>query len=195
MCLAPPEGLARLAPTRVRGLSLVEMMAALLILAIVTAASFTLYWSGNQSHRRARFYSRAQTDVRTALREVTREVRSAQSVRATGSQGTLSGLTSNANQLVVRRIQGAQTYECRYYVSNGVLYRQRSVDAAPGTALLTDVTGLTFRYFRTLAGSRTNVDGAPGTASEVEFAVQARRGTVTTGLTMYVALRQVLTGG
>lgn len=178
-----------------RGASLVEMMSALLILAIITAASFSLYWSGNQAHRRARFYSQAQTDIRQALRQMIRVIRSANSVVSQGTMGTLAGLASGSNQVVVRLPQGAGSFiECRYYVSNGVLYQQRSTDAAPGTALLTGVTGLTFNYVRTLGGVRTAVDGAPSVATEVQMAINARRGSVTTGLTGYVALRTKLTG-
>lgn len=177
------------------GATLVEMMSALLILAIISAASFSLYWSGNLAHRRARFYSQAQTDIRQSLRQMTRVIRSANSVLSQGTMGTLAGIASNSNQIVVRLPQGGGTFiECRYYVSNGILYQQRSTDAAPGQALLTGVTGLTFGYVRTLGGVRTAVDGAPSAATEVQIEVHACRGSVTTGLTGYVALRTKLAG-
>ena len=178
-----------------RGASLVEMMSALLILAIITAASFSLYWTGNQAHRRSRFYSEAQTVTRKTLRQMTRLIRSANSVVSQGTMGTLAGLASGPNQVVVQLPQGTGApIECRYYVSNGVLYQQLSTDTAPGTALLTGVTGLTFKYVRTLGGVRTAVDGAPAVATEVQITIDARRGSVTTGLTGYVALRTKLSG-
>jgi hypothetical protein len=172
------------------------MMSALLILAFITASAFALYWSGNQAHRRSRFYSEAQTEIRQTLRQMTRVIRSAEAVVNPGTMGTLSGLASNASQIVVRLPQpSGAPIECRYYVSNGVLYQQRSLDTAPGTALLRGVTGLTFNYVRTLAGTRTSVDGAPASATEVQIGIRARRGSVTTGLTGYVAMRNALTGG
>lgn len=171
------------------------MMSALMILAIVTAAAFSLYWSGNQAHRRSRFYSQAQTEARTALREVTRVVRTSVAVVGTGTQGTLSGLTSGANQLIVRVPSGgASTLEVRYYVANGILYVQRSDESAPGRELILGVTGLSFAYYRTLAGTRTAVNGAPGTATEVQVTLQVRRVSVTTGLTAYVAIRTAVSG-
>ena len=194
--MSPSCGSGQRLRHRVAGVSLVEMMSALLILGIVTSAAFSLYWTGNQAHRRSRFYSQAQTDARTALREMTRVIRSSIAVVSTGTQGTLSGLASGSNQLVLRVPQSSGSpIEVRYYVSNGVLYVQRSTDAAPGSALMRGVTGLTFGYVRTLAGTRTPVDSAPATATEVDVRLHVRRASVTTGLSAYVAIRTAVSGG
>lgn len=175
-------------------LSLLEMVSSLAILAIVVLATVSLYWSGQLAHRRAGFYSRAQTDIRSAMRQLTRVVRSSVSVVSQGSVGTLSGLTTGTYQLIVRVPSSTSPRECRYYVSNGVLYQQTSDQSAPGTALLTGVVTVQFNYYRTAAGTRTSVNGAPATATEVEVNIRARSGSVTTGLTTYVTLRTAVAG-
>ncbi len=179
---------------RSKGATLLEMVATLTILAAVSAATVSLYWSGQRAHRRARFYTQAQTDIREGLRRMTRVARSAECVMAQGTLGTLTGLSSNAYQVVLRVHGASGASECRYYVSNGVLYQQYSTQAAPGTALVSGVVSLTFNYYRTAAGVRTSVNGAPATASEIEIALCVRSGSVTTSLTGYVAIRTVLAG-
>jgi hypothetical protein len=118
----------------------------------------------------------------------------AESVLAKGTTGTLNGQTTNSSQLVLRLQSSPSVVECRYYVSNGVLYKQTSADAAPGTALLNGVVNMTFSYYTTLAGTRASASANPAKASEVEIVLRARSGTVTTGLTAYVTIRQVIAG-
>lgn len=175
------------------GISLVEMMASLVILGLIVAATVSLYWTGNMAHRRAGFYSRGQTDIRQAVRQMTRVIRTSERVVAQGTLGTLNGISSNQYQIVVR-LPGTTPTECRYYVSNGVLYEHLSSSSAPGRPLLSDVVSLTFNYYRTVAGVRTSVNGSPQSATEVEVSVRARSGSVTTGLTTYVAIRTVIAG-
>jgi len=180
---------------RRRAVTLLEMVAALTILAAVSAATVSLYWTGQRAHRRARFYSEAQTDIRDTLRRITRTARTSECVMAQGTLGTLSGLTSNTYQVVLRVPQGASpAIECRYYVSNGMLYQQLSTQSAPGRRLLSGVVSLTFGYYRTLAGTRTSVAGAPASATEIEIVLRVRNASVTTGLTGYVSIRTALTG-
>jgi len=184
---------SRTAVSRRRGVSLLEMVSALAILAIVVAATVSLYVSGNMAHRRAGFYSRAQTDIRSAMRQMTRVIRGSERVVAQGTVGTLSGLATTNYQVVVRLL-GTPARECRYYVSNGVLYEQTSSENAPGRALLSGVVSLTFNYYRTAAGTRLSANGAPATATEVEINIRARSGTVTTGLVTYVTIRSTVAG-
>lgn len=176
----------------VAGVTLLEMVSSLAILAIIIAATVSLYWTGQLAHRRAGFYSRAQTDIRNAMRQITRVTRNAQSVVAQGTVGTLTGLASNGNQLVLRLSSQGTPLECRYYLSNGVLYQQSSTEAAPGRPLLVGVVTVTFNYYRTVAGTRTSVNGSPATATEVEINIRARSGSVTTGLTTYVTIRNAI---
>lgn len=179
---------------RTLGASLVEMVAGLLILSFVTASVVSMYTTGRQSHRRARFYSKSQTEIRYALREMTRRIRTSNALLAQGTQGTLSGIASSSFQVVMTVPSGGGTKQCRYYVSNGILYRQTSTQSAPGTPILKDVVQLTFAYYKTAAGTRISATGAVGTATEVEILLQARYGSVTTGLAAYVTLRSVVAG-
>ena len=179
---------------RSRGVSLLELVSSLAILGFVVAATAGLYVAGQRSHFRARYYSDAQTTIRRALRDLTRTTRMAESVLAKGTTGTLNGQTTGASQLVLRLQSSPSVVECRYYVANGVLYKQTSADAAPGTPLLSGVVSLTFNYYTTLAGTRSSASANPAKASEVEIVLRARSGTVTTGLTAYVTIRQVVAG-
>lgn len=177
---------------RQQAVSLLEMVASLSILAVIVAATVSLYWSGQLAHRRARFYSQGQTDIRSAMRQMTRMIRTARQVVSQGSYGSLSGIATNQYQIVFRFGSTGSPAECRYYVSNGVLYQQVSTQAAPGRPLLSGVVTLTFNYYRTAAGTRVSVNQAPATATEVEIEIRARTGSVTTGLTTYVAIRTAL---
>lgn len=197
-CLAQtvnrPSG-ARTPKRRSRGVTLLEMISALAIMAVVTAATVSLYWTGQTAHRRARFYSRGQTNIRTAMRKMTRVTRTSECVVAQGTQGSLANIATNAYQLVLRIPQAnGNAFECRYYVSNGVLYQQTSSQSAPGTPLLAGVVSMTFGYYRTAAGVRTSASGSPSTATEVEIAIRARTVSVTTGITTYVTIRTAAAG-
>lgn len=188
--------MTRRSPRRRRsGVSLLEMVSSLTILAVIAAATVGLYWSGQNTQRLARSYSEAQTDIRSALRQMTRTLRTAETILAQGTSGTLNGIASNGYQVVFRlRSSAGSPIEGRYYVSNGVLYQQTSAQAAPGTELARDVVSLTFNYYRTLAGMRSSVNANPSLATEVEINLRVRNQRVTTGLTAYVTLRWKLTG-
>ena len=129
----------------------------------------------------ARFYSYGQTDIRTAMRTVTRTLRHAYQVNATGTLGSLSGVASNGSQVVctIPQASGSANIQVLFYMSGDTVYYQRSTDAAPGTALLTGATGMAVAYYTTTNGI-TSAAASPSQATEVQITLTATRGSVTT---------------
>src|SRR5262249_35564713 len=113
---------------------------------------------------------------------------------------------SNASQLVVNVPEptGSATsnIELRFYLSNGVFYKQRSdqYGTSSGTALISNVLTLKFNYYQTTGSTRLSAD--PGNANglstnqatEVLITVITSQDSTTTEATALVQLRNYLPG-
>lgn len=187
------------------GISQVEVLLSLLLLAFLVSGTAALLNAGLRQQRLARGYSNDQTDLRNALRLATRAIR--HSTGVINSSGVNFGSTgvaevSNASVLFVTVPEPSPgtNIQHRYYLSGGTLYRQRSSDTGPGTPLLTNVTGLQFNYYRTLAGLRTSADPGNATglstsqATEVLITVTVSQEYTTTKATALVYLRNYSPG-
>ena len=178
-----------------RGVSLMEMLAALLILSFIVAATATLFNTGQRQQRLGRAFSQAQTDIRVALRDAMRAIRHGTVVNPSTNFG--GNAPSNSSQVIVNVPEptGAATsyIELRYYLSSGTLYKQRS-DQNAGSAILTGVDSLTINYFKTVYSSRTSVDANPETATEVLITVTVIRERITTRVSTLIALRPFTIG-
>jgi type II secretory pathway component PulJ len=181
---------------RRRGISLVEGIVGLTILSVVLAATAALLAGGQRLQRTSQDYSQLQTDLRTAVRRVARSLRHGFAVV---NPSTVSGFgvqASSATQVIVTVPEPSgvtpEKVELRFYVSNQVLYAQRSDQAAPGTALLTGVRGLAFSYYQTTAAGRTAVDATPQLATEVRFTLSAAQGKIVTAMPGMACLRNTI---
>lgn len=172
------------------------LVASLLVFGIVAAAS-RLYGIGVAQQSMARNYSQVQTDLRTALRRVTRTLRHGFALKNPSTQTSFpsGSLTSNSTQVIVPVQESSAVPEIRIYFDStaGTLYAQRSDDGSI-TDLLDQVSSLTFNYYKTIAGVTTEVASAPETATEVKITLTAWYGSfvgarATTTCTAYVALR------
>lgn len=184
-----------------RGALLVETLAAVLILTFLVWATARFYIVGIAQQRLGQGYSQAQTNIRTALRSVTRTIRHGYAVVPSVSSGNLNGKTSTTSQIIVTVPQatGSPTINILFYVSNGTLYYQRSTDTSP-TVMITGVQSLTLTYYKTsLASSgtgttQTQVNSTPGSATEVQINLVANYQNVTTTVTAYTTLRNMIAG-
>jgi len=181
---------------RGRGATLVELVLSLTIFASIVAATAALMNAGQQQQRLGSEYSRLQTDLRTALRRITRTVRHGRGVVMVSETSAFRAAGSGAGQIIVAvpepsRVTPAQV-EVRIYAANNTLYAQRSDQAAPGTVLLTGVRSLTFNYYQTVGTSRAAVDATPGQATETQVTLSAAQGRAITSATTTVALRNVV---
>jgi type II secretory pathway component PulJ len=179
-----------------RGYSLIEAVVTLVILSFVVAATATMMEVGTRQQRLGRNYSEVQTELRDALRRVTRGLRHGYQVVASSTQANFATApTSGPTQVIVKLPQaGGGIIEVRYHLSNGTLYSQREDETAPGTARLTEVDSLSLSYYQTVGSVRSAADSSPGDATEIRFYVTATRGSATTPVEALVALRNRLAG-
>lgn len=182
------------------GVTLPEVLVTALILAFVVAATAGLYTIGQAQQQTARGYSRAQTDIRSALNRITRTLRHGYRIVDTSSVGALAGMSSGATQAIVEVPEpgAASTAQVRFYrAADGTVYFQRHTDAAPGTALIRGVQALTFQYLQTTdpgTGLATFPAPTPGQATEVRITITANRPHAVTTVQAYVTLRNALGG-
>jgi prepilin-type N-terminal cleavage/methylation domain-containing protein len=185
-----------------RGVTLMEMVVASLILAFITVATAQLYHGVDGQHREARFYSDAQARIREALRVMLRTLRHGSAIETNGAITFYNGVNSvispasSTSQVIVTVPQPNNTTgsdHIRFYLSGTTLYAQRSDDTNLGVAIATGVQTLTFNYFQTQTSStgtsRSAVDGAPGSGTEVQITLVLTSSDVTTTETAYVELR------
>jgi Tfp pilus assembly protein PilW len=192
-----------------RAATLPELLAAALVIAFIVGATAKLYSVGQGQQLLARSYSQAQTDLRTALRRVTRTIRHGFPLHGPTNPSTKSNFpansTSNATQIVVpvpETDTDGSHKEIRIYYSNGALYAQRSDESAPGTLLIsglqTNPVGVEFKYYLTLPSSTgtitVDVSSNPAKATEAQISLTAVRQSATVSATAYVAIRNVLAG-
>lgn len=167
-----------------RAVTFVEMLVAMLILSFIIAAAATFYNTAYEQQRQARGFSRALTDLRSSLRVATRAIRHGFTV--VGTTTNFGNASSSATQLIVTVPEPTgttpSTVQLRYYLSGGVLYKQRSDQAAPGTALADGITTLTFTYYQTVVTTRNTLPYTVGSttfgrdnATEVLMTVTATR--------------------
>lgn len=185
------------------GVSLVELLAVAIILSFLVGATAQFYNTSKAQHQLSRDYSQVQTDLRTALRRVTRTLRHGFAPKHPSTRANFpSGSTSNSTQVIVPipEADGAGVNkEIRIYYSNGSLYAQRSDETGAGTLLINDLNtspaGAEFRYYKTVAGANpTEVANAPETATEIRITLTGKYGRATTSVVAYVALRNVISG-
>ena len=181
---------------RSRGYSLVEMLGAAMILAFVSLGTVMLYRVGDKTQRTARFYSDAQSQVREALRRVSRTVRHANGVVTNSLVANFSTApSSDTTQVIVETPAPASTSTeyIRFYLNGTTLYAQRHDDTDAGIAITSGVQSMTVNYYYTTVTSsgisRTRVNGAPTTATEVQITLVLKSGTVTTTENVFVELR------
>ena len=179
-------------------------------MAFVTMATVGFFSVGTKTQRIDRFYTQAQTDLRSAMLHLTRTVRHGSGVQmASGWSNFAAAPDSNAAQVIVAVPQsGASgTDYIRIYrnTTTGAIYAQRQDDAGVGTKLMDGPSTLTLNYFATTAtstGTSTSIaDAAPGSATEVQVSLTTTRGgattastagTVTTKTVAYIAMRNTL---
>lgn len=183
-----------------RGHTLIELIISAAILSAIIVSAGGLLAVAYRQQIRGRNYSQAQTDLRTALRIATRSIRHGYNVVATSTDSNFpsGSRTSGASQVIVRvpepSTSSSADVEIRIYVSSGVMYAQRSDQATPGKKLMSGVSSLTINYFRTIAGTQSDVDGSPGTATEVCLTLASTQGILTTTATAYVTMRNAIEG-
>jgi len=109
---------------RCRGLSLVEMLVAALVLSFLVASTAAVYQGGEKQQRTARAYSLAQTDIRRALQRITRTARHGYQVVPTSNWGTFAGQSSGMHQLIVEVPEPGTTSraQVRFYIQDGNVY-------------------------------------------------------------------------
>lgn len=181
---------------RVRGMTIIEMLAASLVVTFLVAASTTLYDVGFRQQRLAWRYSNSQTDLRAALSQMTRTLRHGYAVVPVSAAGNLVGQVSNNTQVIVRVPQpaGAAAIEVMFAVSpTGDLYYQREGDAV-GTTMISGVQSIAVNYFQTVAGVTSAVDLTPGTATEIQIGLTVNKDRAATSVTAYSALRNTILG-
>ncbi len=174
-----------------RGASVVELLAAAMIVGFLVAGSAALITVGEGQEVNSRMYSYLQTNLRSAMHPMTRALRHGYGVDATGT-GVLAARTSGANVIVCTIPTTPVTFpstniEIAFYVSGGTLYYERSTDAS-ATSLMTGVNSLTVVYYTTAAGV-TTVAATPSAATEIQLTVSATDGPVTTSAQAYVWMR------
>lgn len=196
MRVAEVGGLPARARSR-RGVTFIEMAVTALVLAFIVAATAGLYNIGQRQQLIGGRYSANQTNMREALRRMTRALRHGYAVVGTSSAGSLSGISSGAGQVVVRVPDpgGATQSDLLFYRSPaGAIYYLGQNDPAPGTKLLDNVQSLTFNYFQTTPSGTTVVDATPSQATEVMITMTAVSRPATTTVTAYVNLRNAIGG-
>ncbi|MCW3097140.1 MAG: hypothetical protein JWL77_2758 [Chthonomonadaceae bacterium] len=188
--------------------SLIELLAAVLILSVVMAGVALLYQVNNRVSRRMRNYSLVQTDLRTGLKRATRTIRHGTQVvvSATTYTPAVTTFTASASRasntssqviVCVPEASGANPafVEVRLYLSNGTLYAQRADEGNAGTAgtvLLTGISAFTITYWNSSVSPRATTNGSPQLATEVELSVTAAepgQGAVSTTVDSLVSLR------
>ncbi|MFN3648286.1 MAG: type II secretion system protein [Armatimonadota bacterium] len=185
---------------RRRGVTLAEVVIAAMILGFLLAATANLYQVGFRQQRLAGAYGQVQTDLRDALRRATRGMRHGFRVVSPSTSPSFPVTTSSAAQVIVEvpepSASASSSVEVRFHVSGGVLYAQRSDQAAPGLALIQGVQTVSFEYFRQPSSGteHTPVNGAPASANEVRVTVTARRPPATTTVSTLVNLRNSIAG-
>src|SRR5579871_3260255 len=86
---------------RRRGALLVEVLAAALILTFLVGATAQFFKVGNGQQRLGASYSQVETNLRTALRLMTRTIRHGYNVVSSVSSGNLNGKSSSTTQIIV----------------------------------------------------------------------------------------------
>jgi prepilin-type N-terminal cleavage/methylation domain-containing protein len=179
-----------------RGMSLPELLVSLTLMAFVIVSCATLLTIGRRQQRTWQQYSQIQTDLRMALRRASRTIRHGSVVLNPSVAANFPVKTSSATQLIVLVPEPTgttpTTVEVRFHLNGGVLYAQRSDVSGNGIALMSGVQSVAFSYYRTVAGARTSVPGAPHTATEVGITLTGSSGALTTNLTALVAMRNAL---
>ncbi|HOJ23012.1 MAG TPA: type II secretion system protein [Armatimonadota bacterium] len=179
---------------RCRGLSLVEMLVAALVLSFLVASTAAVYQGGEKQQRTARAYSLAQTDIRRALQRITRTARHGYQVVPTSNWGTFAGQSSGMHQLIVEVPEPGATSraQVRFYIQDGNVYAQRQNVPSPGILLIEGVQALEFRYYQTDPGTGARPEVPPDQATEVEITLTAVRGPAVTTVKAYVNLRNAI---
>ena len=186
-----------------QGVTIAEMLIVAVVLSFIVGATMRLYNLAQHQQLQARMYSQAQGDLRIALRRATRVLRHGYAAKATSTKSNFpSGSASSSTQIIVpipETDTNASNKEIRVYYSNGSLYAQRSDQTGSGTLLIsglrTSPGGATFNYYKTSGVSTTEVASSPDTATEVRITLWAVRFNVTTSVSAYAALRNVISGG
>lgn len=175
-----------------KGMSLIEVILAAMVLSFMVAATARVYQVGEKQQRTARAYSLAQSDIRRGLQRLTRTVRHGYQVVA--ASANFGGASSGLNQVVVEVPEpgGTTRGEIRFYLSGGTLYAQKQSEAAPGTALVTGVQALELKYYQTDSGTGIASVVAPALATEVDIKVTAKRDPAVTTVRAYVNLRNAI---
>ncbi len=191
ICPTPNESTTARPYRRARGFSLVELLAAMLLLTFMVAVTGRLYQVGQRQQQTARVYSQNQTDARKASRTLTRTIRHGYGVIGTSAAGNLVNLTSGTNAIIVETIEagGGSRLQIRFHVSNGILYGQRQEQTAPGSAILENVQSLSFKYFQVFGDSRTELLSGYDVATDVEFRLTLLRNGISTATVALVGMR------
>jgi len=200
---------------RQRGISLIEAVGSMLILAFVTLGTVQLYRVGDKQQRTARNYTNAQTQNREAVRRMVRTIRHAYGVQM--SDSLFTGSPSSGPSVIIVSVpqydsstQTSFTDHIQFYVSGSTLYSLRSGDgtvshpaeASPGTVIATGVQSLTFTYYKTSnasSGATTaTLNSGYNAATEVNVALASTSGGTIAGATStenaYVELRNASLG-
>jgi len=135
-----------------------ELLGATLLLAFVTSATAALYHVGTRQQRNAQFYSETQTDLKEALRRITRTIRHG----GWGGVGVVMGSSvtnfagvanSTASQIIVSVPQpnAIGSDQVRIYMDgSGNVYAQRNDSVGAGTLMLAGPSStIAFRYWQT----------------------------------------------
>jgi type II secretory pathway component PulJ len=203
-----PRSRARM--RRRKAASLIELLAAVLILAFVMVGVAVLYQVNNRVSRRMRNYSLVQTDLRTGVRRATRTIRHGTQVVVAATTYTQTVLTFTASASRASNTSSQVTVcvpdsavaiapptfvEVRLYLSNGTLYAQRADEGNAGTAgivLLSGISAFTITYWNSSVSPRATTNASPQLATEVELSVTAAepgQGAVSTSVDSLVSLR------
>jgi hypothetical protein len=190
--------------------SLIELLAAVLILAFVMVGVAVLYQVNNRVSRRMRNYSLVQTDLRTGVRRATRTIRHGTQVVVAATTYTQTVLTFTASASRASNTSSQVTVcvpdsavaiapptfvEVRLYLSNGTLYLQRANEGnagAAGIVLLSGISAFTITYWNSSVSPRATTNASPQLATEVELSVTAAepgQGAVSTSADSLVSLR------
>ena len=184
-----------------RGALLIDALSAVIILTFLVGATAQCYKVGNGQQRLGASYSQVETNLRTALHLITRALRHGNSIVASVSSGNLNGKSSNTSQVIVNTPQTTGS-NILFYVNNGTFYYQRDSDTSP-TAVITGVQSLTLTYYQTTisttSGSattitRTQVNSAPSSATEVQINLNGTYQNVNSNITAYIDLRNKSAG-
>jgi len=186
-----------------RAVALVEALAAAGIFAFVVASTGLLFQAVMRKQTAARDLSRGLTEQRRAIALLSKVGRHA--LRVVPSTPEFGNAASGANQLIVEVPEPTgrtpATVLVRFHVAGGVLHKQRSDQAAPGTPILDGVASVSYRYFHNRSGERIALPGdvygvatSIGGAREVEATVVVASGKTTVRNVVDILLRNVPAG-